>query len=155
MRFTHTTTNIDSSGTVAANAWVHVAVVREGTGTNQTKLYINGTQDGQGTVTTDFTQTEEVRIGTNRGATDDFAGYISNVRFVKGSALYTGNFTPSTSPFTTTSQGASSSEVELLTCQSNRFIDNSTNNFTITRNGDVRVTPFSPFPTLTAYDAAT
>ena len=155
LRFTHTTTNIDSSGTVAANAWVHVAVVREGTGTNQTKLYINGTQDGQGTVSTDFTQTEEVRIGTNRGATDDFAGYISNVRFVKGSALYTGNFTPSTSPFTTTSQGASSSEVELLTCQSNRFIDNSTNNFTITRNGNVRVTPFSPFPTLTAYDAAT
>ena len=32
LRFTHTTTNIDSSGTVAANAWVHVAVVREGTG---------------------------------------------------------------------------------------------------------------------------
>ena len=152
LRFTHTTTNIDSTGTVAANAWVHVAVVREGTGTNQTKLYINGTQDGQGTVTTDFTQTEEVRIGTNRSAGDDFAGYISNVRFVKGSALYTGNFTPSTSPFTTTSQGALSSEVELLTCQSNRFVDNSSNAFTITVNGNTSVQPFSPFLPSAAYD---
>jgi hypothetical protein len=154
LRFTHTTTNIDSSGTVAANAWVHVAVVREGTGTNQTKLYINGTQDGQGTVSTDFTQTEQVRIGTDRSAGDDFNGYISNLRFVKGSALYTGNFTPSTSPFTTTSQGASSSEVELLTCQSNRFLDNSTNAFAVTISGGPRVTPFSPFPITTAYDPA-
>jgi len=154
LRFTHTTTNIDSTGTIAANTWTHVAVVREGTGTNQTKLYINGTNDGQGTVSTDFTQTEEVRIGTNRSAGDDFNGYISNVRFVKGSALYTGNFTPSTSPFTTTSQGASSSEVELLTCQSNRFLDNSTNAFAVTISGGPRVTPFSPFPLTTAYDPA-
>jgi hypothetical protein len=155
LRFTHTTTNIDSTGTLAANAWVHVAVVREGTGSNQTKLYINGVQDGQGTVSTDFTQTEEVRIGTNRGGTEDFAGYISNVRFVKGSALYTTGFTPSTVPLTTTSQGAVSSEVELLTCQSNRFRDNSSNNFAITRNGNVRVTPWSPFAPTSAYDPAT
>jgi hypothetical protein len=43
----------------------------------------------------------------------------------------------------------------LLTCQSNRFIDNSTNAFAITRNGDVSVQTFSPFPTLTAYAAGT
>lgn len=100
LRFTHTTTNIDSTGTVAANAWVHVAVVREGTGTNQTKLYINGTADGQGTVSTDFTQTEEARIGTDRSAASDFNGYISNFRLVKGTAVYTAAFTPPTSPLT-------------------------------------------------------
>jgi hypothetical protein len=151
LRFSHTTTSIDSTGTIPQATWTHVAVVREGTGTNQTKLYINGVNDGQGTVSTDFTQTEEVRIGTNRSAGDDFNGYISNVRFVKGSALYTGNFTPSTSPFTTTSQGASSSEVELLTCQSNRFLDNSTNAFAVTTSGTPKATPFSPFPLKTAY----
>ena len=155
LRFTHTTTNIDSTGTIAANAWTHVAVVREGTSTNQTKLYINGTQDGQGTVSTDFTQTEEVRIGTNRGATDDFNGYISNLRFVKGTALYTGNFTPSTTPLTTTSQGATASEVELLTCQSNRFIDNSDNAFPITLAGTPSIQAFSPFLPTAAYSAAT
>ena len=154
LRFTHTTTNIDSTGTIAANSWTHVAVVREGTGANQTKLYINGTQDGQGTVSTDFTQTEEVRIGTDRGATADFNGYISNLRFVKGTALYTTTFTPSTTPLTTTSQGATATEVELLTCQDNRFLDNSLNAFAITRNGDVSVQAFSPFAPTAAYDSA-
>jgi len=155
LRFTHTTTNIDSTGTSPANAWTHVAVVREGTGTNQTKLYINGAQDGQGTVSTDFTQTEEARIGTNRGATEDFNGYISNLRFVKGTALYTGAFTPSTSPLTTTSQGATATEVELLTCQSNRFVDNSSNGFTLTITGTPSAQAFSPFAPTAAYSAAT
>ena len=154
LRFTHTTTNIDSTGTISANSWTHVAVVREGTGTNQTKLYINGTQDGQGTVSTDFTQTEEVRIGTDRGATADFNGYISNLRFVKGTALYTTTFTPSTTPLTTTSQGATATEVELLTCQSNRFLDNSLNAFAITTSGSPSVQAFSPFAPTTAYDTA-
>lgn len=154
LRFTHTTTNIDSTGTIAANSWTHVAVVREGTGTNQTKLYINGVQDGQGTVSTDFTQTEEVRIGTDRGATADFNGYISNLRFVKGTALYTATFTPSTTPLTTTSQGATATEVELLTCQSNRFLDNSSNAFSITVTGTPSVQAFSPFAPTAAYDTS-
>jgi hypothetical protein len=154
LRFTDTSTDITSTGTVAANTWVHVAAVREGTGSNQLKLYINGVQDGTGTSSTNFTQTEEARIGENRGATDDFNGYISNFRYVIGTALYTAGFTPSTSPLTTTSQGATSSEVELLTCQSNRFVDNSSNAFAITRNNDVKVTPFSPFAPPAAYDPA-
>jgi hypothetical protein len=145
LRFTHTTTNIDSTGTIAANTWTHVAVVREGTGTNQTKLYINGTQDGQGTVSTDFTQTDQVRIGTDRSLAADFNGYISNLRFIKGAALYTTAFAPSTTSLTTTSQGANATQVELLTCQSNRFLDNSSNAFAITANGTPSVQAFSPF----------
>jgi len=154
LRFTHTTTNIDSTGTIAANSWNHVAVVREGTGTNQTKLYINGTQDGQGTVSTDFTQTEEVRIGTDRSAASDFNGYISNLRFVKGTALYTTTFTPSTTPLTTTSQGATSTEVELLTCQNNRFLDNSSNAFSITVTGTPSAQAFSPFAPTAEYSTS-
>jgi len=145
LRFTHTTTNIDSTGTVAANAWVHVAVVREGTGTNQTKLYINGTADGQGTVSTDFTQTEEARIGTDRSAASDFNGYISNFRLVKGTAVYTANFTPPTANLTAIAN------TSLLTCQSNRFIDNSSNSFAITRNGNVVVTNLAPFAPTSVY----
>lgn len=139
LRFTDTTTNIDSTATIAASVWTHVAVVREGTGTNQVKLYINGVQDGQGTVSTNFNQTDQVRIGRDRGTTGEFAGYISNVRFVKGTAVYTANFTPPTQPLTAVAN------TSLLTCQSNRFRDASANNFTITRNGDVRVQRFNPF----------
>ena len=120
LRFTHTTTNIDSTGTLAASTWNHVAVVREGTGTNQTKLYINGVQDGQGTVSTDFTQTEEVRIGTNRGGTEDFNGFISNVRFVKGTAVYTATFAVPTAPLT-----AISNTQLLLNCAGAAIFDNS------------------------------
>lgn len=64
---------------------------------------------------------------------------------VKGQALYTTNFTPSTVPLTTTSQGATASNVSLLTLQSTRFIDNSTNNFTLTAFGEPRPTAFAPF----------
>jgi hypothetical protein len=49
-------------------------------------------------------------------------GYISNARVVKGQALYTANFTPSTTTLTTTSQGITSANV-LLLCNTNRFID--------------------------------
>ena len=149
LRFTHTTTNIDSTGTIGLATWTHVAVVREGTGTNETKLYINGTQDGTGTVSTDFTQTEEVRIGTNRGATEDFNGYISNLRFVKGTAVYTGTFIVPTSPLTAISN------TQLLTCKSNRFRDESANAFTVTRNNNASVQRFSPFSPTAAYSAGT
>ena len=149
LRFTHTTTNIDSTGTIGLATWTHVAVVREGTGTNETKLYINGTQDGAGTVSTDFTQTEEVRIGTDRSAAADFNGYISNLRFVKGTAVYTGAFTVPTAPLTAISN------TQLLTCKSNRFRDESANAFTVTRNNNASVQRFSPFSPTAAYAAGT
>jgi hypothetical protein len=78
-------------------------------------------------------------------------GYISNARIVAGTCLYPSGttFTPPTSPLTAVSN------TSLLTCQSNRFRDASTNNFAITRNGDVFVQAFSPFATTTAYSPAT
>jgi len=86
LRFTQTTTNIDSTGTIPAGSWTHVAVVREGTGTNQTKLYINGVNDGQATVTTDFNQTEQLNIGANRGNSSVMNGYIAGFKYVVGTA---------------------------------------------------------------------
>ena len=137
--YPQTSTKIISSTTIAVNTWYHIAVVRN---SGTTKLYINGVLDGSVADTVNYAQ------GANRpmiGATgyftyyNGFTGYLSNLRVVKGTAVYTSNFTPSTSPLTAIS-GTS-----LLTCQSNRFKDNSSNNFTITRNGDTKVTAFSPF----------
>jgi hypothetical protein len=129
------------SFTFSLNTWYHVAAVRNGS-TNY--LFVNGVSQ---TLTTNAytggsAASGSLTIGTAlrfAGYDHYFVGYISNFRLVSGTALYTSNFTPSTSPLTAVS-GTS-----LLTCQSNRFIDNSTNNFTITLNGDTTIEKTSPF----------
>lgn len=85
---------ITSSQTLVANTWYHIAVVREGTGTNQTKIYINGANDGVATVTTYFNQTDPMYVGANRVAGEALNGYIDDLRITKGVARYTANFIP-------------------------------------------------------------
>jgi len=137
---------IASASTVAYGIWTHVAIVRQGT---SLKIYLNGTQDASVTISASLGFNlgyGELRVGRGfdvDGAGGYFNGYLSNLRLVKGTAVYTTNFTPPTQPL------QNITGTSLLTCQSNRFIDNSTANsgsgFTITRNGDVRVTDNSPF----------
>lgn len=135
------------TGDLGLNQWFHFAAVRNGA---TFKSYVNGVEYFSGSSFNIYAGNGVLNIGGFSGSsTQDPNMYLSNVRIVKGTAVYTSNFTPPTGPLTAITN------TSLLTCQSNRFIDNSSNNFTITRNGDVRVTPFSPFPTLTAYSAAT
>jgi len=136
---------LTSSSTYSTNAWYHLAIVRDGS--NNMTMWVNGASAATTTNSTSILQT--TTYIASRSALDGyFNGYISNLR-VTNTAVYTATFTPSTSPLTAIS-GTS-----LLTCQSNRFIDNSTNAFTITRNGDVSVQRFSPFAPTAAYSAAT
>jgi len=138
-----------ASATINLNTWYHVAVSRSST---TFRLFLNGTLIGTTTSAVSVLDTATpTRIGS--GAYSGFeyytAGYISNVRIVKGTAVYTAAFTPSTSPLTAIS-GTS-----LLTCQSNRFVDNSTNAFAITVSGNTSVQSFAPFDPTTAYASAT
>jgi hypothetical protein len=160
--FENTVSNINYSvtytGTLAKFTWHHLAVARLGT---TTKLYLNGAEVASGTLgnQTVSNSTNATGIGASfyTGYTNNIPGYMSNVRVVKGRAVYTSAFTPSTVPLGATSGGQNppqGTETSLLTCQSNRFVDNSTNAFAITRFGDVRVTPFSPFAPSAAYDPA-
>ena len=111
--------SFSSSSSLVANVWTHVAVVREGTGTNETKLYINGVLDTTGTVASDFSTTDTMKIGRNRGggAVTYYNGYISNLRIIKGTALYTSNFTPPSSPLTAVTN------TKLLCCQGGTNVD--------------------------------
>ena len=126
--------------------WTHVAATRDSS--SVVRFFINGVLIGSATNSTSISNTTYgCRIGLGTTAQNNyFDGYVSNVRIVKGSAVYTSNFPPPTEPLTAIA-GTS-----LLTCQSNRFIDNSTNNFTITKTGDVSVQSFSPFSPSEKYD---
>jgi len=129
--------------------WTHVAATRSGT---TTRLFINGTVVAtlNGDTRNYANGAGGTLIARQFGSTaNDWIGWISNVRIVKGTALYTANFTPSTTPLTAVS-GTS-----LLTCQSNRFVDNSGNNFTITPTGTPSVQRYSPFSPTASYSAAT
>jgi hypothetical protein len=111
---------------VCDNAWHHIAMVRNGA--SDLRLYVDGVLAGSQTDSTNVDTAAEIRIGSlSSAATRFFNGYISNVRVVKGTAVYTSAFTPPTSPLTAIS-GTS-----LLTCQApNATADNSSNAFTIT-----------------------
>jgi hypothetical protein len=89
------------SAVLSSNTWTHVAVVREGTGTNQTKIYVGGVNTGVATVSTDFNQTSPLYVGAGRLITDLFTGYIQDLRITNGYARYTANFTAPTAAFPT------------------------------------------------------
>jgi len=73
--------------------WHHVAAAREN---NLLRLFIDGVLQASKTDSTDYrTQSAKLAIGaqvTSRSSSYDFAGYIDEVRIVKGRAMYTEDF---------------------------------------------------------------
>jgi len=138
--FVNGTDRIVSDSTPVANQWYHIAVTRNGT---TTRMFINGVQQGAAIFdnTTYLNGASRPTIGCSGdsiGSGPTF-GYISNLRVLNGTALYTANFIPPTSPSTAITN------TQLLTCQSNRFVDNSTNAYVVTKTGDTSVRPIIPF----------
>lgn len=130
---------ISSPTALALNAWYHVAFVKNGT---TLTLYVNGVSVASATQTgTMTTGSQALIIGWEQGQplTHYTDGYLSNLRIVKGTALYTAAFTPSTTPLTAIPN------TSLLTCQSSSFTDFSSNNFTVTPNGNVSAQFYGPF----------
>lgn len=124
--------------TPVVGTWYHVAYCRSGT---SLRVFVNGSQIGS-TATNSLsynTSTGSTVIGGSTTIDRLLTGNISNMRLLKGTALYTTNFTPPTSPLTAITN------TSLLTCQSNRFIDNSSNAFVVTANGNASVQAFAPF----------
>jgi len=130
---------------LTVNTWNHVAWVYNGTSVTG---YVNGVAGTSSTISLNITQNNS-SIGRSGVSSASFiVGYISNLRVVKGTAVYTTAFTPPTAPLTAITN------TSLLTCQSNRFIDNSTNAFTITANGVPFIQRFSPFSMGLAYSTS-
>lgn len=90
----------DFRSSLSANTWHHIALVRNGTSTNNVKLYVDGTQvlQGSNNSATPSSNTNGLKIGhANHNAGFDFQGYIDDFRVTKGVARYTSSFTPPSS----------------------------------------------------------
>ena len=105
INFRNTSTLGLTSGTTvfATNAgfdldeWYHIAVVRE---SGVSRIYKNGISGGDTACTEDFSNSgsSNVFIGWDSTitSTEKYNGFISNLRVVKGTALYTADFIPPT-----------------------------------------------------------
>jgi hypothetical protein len=121
------------SGSAAQNSWHHIAWVRDG---SAMRLFINGTQTtGTSNISTNSINdsSEQFGVGACNGSGGyKMTGYLSNVRLVKGRALYTSNFTPPRKKLEATS------DTVLLTCEKGTIRDRSPSAHAITINGDAK-----------------
>ena len=86
-----------ASVTVDDDAWHHCVWQRRG---NLLEIYVDGTQAASTSFSgTIYNSSRNVEIGAQNGG-GTFKDYISDLRVVKGSAVYSANFTPPTAPLT-------------------------------------------------------
>ena len=106
-------TVITGGTSIVRNFWYHVVITRSG---NDFDCWVNGTKDAttvtnSGSITNPSADGVEIgRLSTN-GYNRKYGGYISNLRFVNGTAVYTSNFSIPTSPLTNITN------TKLLCCQ--------------------------------------
>ena len=123
------TNSVGPATALSINTWYHIAVVRNST---VLTMYINGTSVATSTLAGSVysgTTTSTVGCYAQSAYPNGYAvpnGYLSNVRVVKGTAVYTSNFTPSTTPLT----AVSGTSLLLNTVSGSYTTDSSSNSFT-------------------------
>ena len=122
--------------------WQHLAVTKSG---STITLYQDGVKTGSGTISGTINPgVEPLQIGGN--CVGEYCDCkISNLRITKGQVLYTSSFKSSTVPLTTTSQGATASNVKLLCCNNSSATGSSVTPDTITNNNGSTASIDSPF----------
>lgn len=140
--------NVEAQSTfIPLFTWTHLAISRT---SSIWELFVNGvpqTLTGSG-YDANLGSSNPISICADASGASALKCHLSNLRIVKGTSVYSGNFTPPISSLTAVTN------TQLLTCQSNRFVDNSTNNFTITKTGEVYSTAFNPFNPSSVYNSA-
>jgi hypothetical protein len=150
------------TATIPLGQWNHVALVRSGSSSGNVKVYLNGTALGTtatNTSTVGYSSPSYARIGGGSATT---GVYMSNVRIVNGTAVYTGNFTPPTAPLDPTQPaGASGSNIAAITGTNTKFLlksnsgsflaDSSSSSLSSTVTGTLSWNQLSPFATGLGY----
>lgn len=133
----------NSTSTYALSSWYHLAVSKDSN--NDIKCFINGVED---TALRQTNRTSTVAAGnsllvnsqfSNLGTGDGCDCFTSNVRWTKGTALYTSDFTPTPLPLTSY-PGASAA----LLCQSSIHTDTSENAYPVIVSGTPVISRFAP-----------
>ena len=142
---------------IARNQWQHIAFVRSG---NRINWYTDGVAKDTRTEPASLVDySADFQIGRFSTNQHYYNGYMHDFRFTKDTSRYPYTATPVT--LTTTNSGlqkpdgttptVTASNVTLLTCHagtagSQTITDGSTNNTTITVNGNASVSDFGPAP---------
>jgi len=141
--------SITTTGTYPANAWYHVAVSCTATGFRQ--VYINGINDGAAMYSSAISTATQWTVNgfyDNAGpGTSGGNSYMSNLRMIVGTDLYTQNFTPPYAPL------VSVTNTQLLLCMPNNggiFTDTSPNGFQAQSQGNLGASSSKPFVLNTA-----
>ena len=131
------TSPLVSTSTIPLNTWTHIAVARTGTTVN---LFINGKLDKTATSAASFgVSTAPAVVGRQQStATNQWNGYVADLRVTKGQSVYTAAFNPPASALT------ASANTSLLVSASGATIVDATGNSTITAFGDAKLTSQLP-----------
>ena len=123
-RINGSATIVGGNTTLYPNQWYHFALVKPSSGTSTAVLYLNGVAESTtASDTTTYTAFTTPRIGANQTPSFYFTGWAAGVRLLNGTAQYTGNFTPPTTPFTNIS-----TTLFLVNSTNAGIIDNATRN---------------------------
>jgi len=129
--------NLNGTVNLKDGKWHYLAFVRD---SNVCKIFIDGILD------VSQTDSEPMQVNANwiigrhgNNASYYYGGYIRDLRWVAGTARYTGNFTPPTEPLTALSGD------NLFTCHLPYIIDGSATPYSMTAYGNVTTKPFSPY----------
>ena len=127
------------------NNWHHYALVREGTSTDQVKIYMDGVQRGTMTRSGNVNFSGDPGaggkyIGTDTGP-NNLTGYLDEIR-ISRTKRWTSNFSLPTKRYCDVTNTADGSETVLLihsdtANESGSITDNSVSKHSITKNGDV------------------
>jgi hypothetical protein len=93
--------SLDSSKSLTANQWIHVALVRSGT---SMKFYFDGSESGSGSTQNGsnlFDLAADLYLGTSEDGSKILSGYLDEFRVSNGIARWTENFTPPTRSYDT------------------------------------------------------
>ena len=122
------------SNVINLNTWQHIAVVRNGSTVN---IYVDGVSQLSSTILAKDLGSTALPFSiasVYNNASYQYDGYLAQIRLVKGTAVYTSNFTPPTTPLTNISGTV------LLTAQNSTIVDNSSTGRTLTVTGTVTPT---------------